>query len=73
VSASTFLCSFGAGFAHALAGEIEAMGVVDEAVEDGVGIGRVPEYHMMPLTLIGESLTLRLLTPVTPYLEPVYG
>ena len=45
---------------------------MDEAVEDGVGIGRVPEYHMMPLTLIGESLTLRLLTPVTPYLEPVY-
>jgi hypothetical protein len=27
----------------ALVGEIDAMGVVDEAVEDGVGIGRVAD------------------------------
>jgi hypothetical protein len=29
--------AFGVGFAQALAGEIEAMGVVNEPVEDGVG------------------------------------
>jgi hypothetical protein len=47
--------------------------VMCQAVEESGGHFGVPEYHMMPLTLIGESLTLRLLTPVTPYLEPVYG
>ena len=49
------------------------MGVVDEAVEDGVGVGRIPEYLMMPLILIGELLMFRLLIPITLFLGPVYG
>ena len=32
---------FGGGFAQAVAGQCEAMGVVDEPVEDGVGDGGV--------------------------------
>jgi hypothetical protein len=32
-----------------------------------------PEHLMMPLILIGESLMSRLLTPITLFLEPVYG
>ena len=31
------------GAAEALAGEVEAVGVVDEAVEDGVGVGGVAD------------------------------
>ena len=48
------------------------MGIVDEAVEDGVGVGGIPEYLMMPLILIGESLMFRLLTPITLFLGLVY-
>jgi hypothetical protein len=70
---SSFLCGLGAGFAQAVAGEIEAVGIVNEAVEDGVGVGRIPEYLMMPLILIGESLMFRLLIPITLFLGPVYG
>jgi len=33
---------------QAFAGEIEAMGVVNEPVEDGVGISRVAEHGAMP-------------------------
>ena len=40
--------AFGAGFAEALAGQAEAMGVVDEAVEDGVGDGRIGN-HVLPM------------------------
>jgi len=29
------------------------MGVVDEAIEDGVGIDRVAKYRVMPLTSKG--------------------
>jgi len=31
--ASTYLCCFGSGFAHALTVEVEAVCVVDEAVQ----------------------------------------
>jgi hypothetical protein len=50
-----------------------AVGVVDETIEDGVGDGWVPEYLMMPLISIGESLMFRFLIPITLFLEPVYG
>ncbi|GAN82219.1 hypothetical protein Aam_182_004 [Acidocella aminolytica 101 = DSM 11237] len=46
---------------------------MDEAVEDGVCVGGLPEYLMMPLISIGESLMPRLLTPITLFLGPVYG
>ena len=36
------------------------------------GLG-FPEYLMMPLISIGESLMLWLLTPITLFLGPVYG
>ncbi|GLR93524.1 hypothetical protein ACVMFA_007275 [Bradyrhizobium liaoningense] len=29
---------FGAAFSHAFSGELEAVGVVDEAIENGVGL-----------------------------------
>src|ERR1035438_7406955 len=35
--------SLAVGAAHALAGEVEAVGVVNEAVEDGVGEGRIAD------------------------------
>src|SRR5271154_1563904 len=35
--------SAGFGFSHAVSGEVEAVGVVDEAVEDGVGEGGVAD------------------------------
>jgi hypothetical protein len=46
---------------------------MDEAIEDGVGDGWIPEHLMMPLILIGESLMFRFLTPITLFLGPVYG
>jgi hypothetical protein len=46
---------------------------VDEPVEDGIGNGGVPEHLMMPLILIGESLMYRLLTPIIPFLAPLFG
>jgi hypothetical protein len=60
-------------FPEALAGQFDVVGVVDEAVEDGIGDGWVPEYLMMPLILIGELVMLRLSTLITPFLGPVYG
>ena len=45
----SILCSCSrSGSAQAVAGEIEAMGIVDEAVEDSVGIGRLAEHGGMP-------------------------
>ena len=35
------------GPAQAIAGEIDAMGIVDEAVENGVGISRIAD-HLVP-------------------------
>ena len=34
--------------AHAVSGHVEAVSVVDEAIEDGVGQGRVAD-HLVPL------------------------
>ena len=42
-----------AGAAQAFAGELDAMGVVNEAVENGVGVGGVAEYRRAPPFLIG--------------------
>ena len=36
------------GFTEALAGEAEAVGVVHEAIEDGVGNGRIGD-HVVPV------------------------
>jgi hypothetical protein len=44
------------------------MGVVNDAVEDGVGQGRIAEYHVMPWILSGESLRSGWLIPVTRFL-----
>ena len=46
----SILCSCSrSGPAQAVAGEIEAMGIVDEAVEDSVGIGRIAD-DLMPFS-----------------------
>ncbi|MHC2350349.1 hypothetical protein ACVMIL_011579 [Bradyrhizobium barranii subsp. barranii] len=37
---------FGAAFSHAFSGELEAVGVVDEAIENGVGDRGVPNGSM---------------------------
>jgi uncharacterized membrane protein required for colicin V production len=49
------------------------MGVVDEAVQNRVRVGWVPEHLIIPLILIGESLKFLLLTPITRFLGPFYG
>ena len=40
--------ALGGTLAHALASEVEAMGVVHEAVEDGVGNGWIGD-HLVPM------------------------
>src|SRR6266540_509988 len=44
---SSFLILFAAGPAHAFAGEFDSVGVMDQAIEDGVGIGRIAD-DLMP-------------------------
>jgi hypothetical protein len=34
--------------AHRVAAQLDAVGIVDKAVEDGVGIGRIAEHNAMP-------------------------
>ena len=41
------------GSPHALAVEIDPVGVMDQAVEDGVGVGRVTEHRGILQFLIG--------------------
>jgi hypothetical protein len=42
---------FGAGLApHGLAGQFDAKGIVDEAIEDGIGVGGIAD-HLMPSCL----------------------
>ena len=41
-------CLFGLGFAHGFAAQLDAISVVDEAVENGVGIGGIAN-DLMPL------------------------
>jgi hypothetical protein len=36
-----------------VAGEIDPVRVVDDAIEDGVGIGGLPEHRRMPQLLTG--------------------
>jgi hypothetical protein len=36
-----------------VAGEIDPVRVVDDAIEDGVGVGWIAEHHRMPLLLTG--------------------
>jgi hypothetical protein len=38
----------GAVAAHRPALELEAIRLVDEAIQDGVGVGGIAEYFMMP-------------------------
>ncbi len=45
--------TLGGGFAQALALEDEPVGVVHEAVENGIGDGWVDEHRRMPLLLVG--------------------
>ena len=35
--------------AHRVAPQLNAVGIVDKPVEDGVGIGRITEHHRVPL------------------------
>ena len=42
------LCGPRAGLAETFAGKLDAVCVVNEAIENGVGIGRIA-HHLMPL------------------------
>ena len=42
--------------AQALAGKFDPVSVVDETIEDGVGVGGVPDHRMMPRLSMGWSL-----------------
>ena len=46
--------------------------LVSEAIQDRVGVRRITEYRMMPLTLIGESLRSRSLIPTIHCLGAAY-
>jgi len=46
------------------------MGTMDDAAEGRITQSGIPEHHMMPLILIGESLVFRLLTSIIPVLGP---
>jgi hypothetical protein len=50
---SRLLVLLSSGPAHALAGQFDAVGVVNEANQDRVGVGRGAEAFMMPSFLIG--------------------
>jgi hypothetical protein len=43
---SSLLVLFAACPAHAFAGEFDAVGIVNETVQDGVGIGRIADYFV---------------------------
>ena len=53
---------------QAVAFEVEPMGVVDEAIEDSVGIGGVAEHGRLLQSSIGSFLTSRSRIRGTPYL-----
>jgi transposase len=56
----SILCGwFRPGPAQAVAGEIDAVRVVHEPVEDGVGVGRIPEPRRLPPFLTGWCPTSR--------------
>src|SRR6266478_5758107 len=43
---SSLLVLFASCPAHAFAGEFDAVGIVNETVQDGVGIGRIADYFV---------------------------
>ena len=45
-----------AALAQALSGELDAVGIVDEAVEDRVGVSRIPKHRRLPSLLMGWCL-----------------
>ena len=52
------------GPTQALAGEFDAMSVVDETIQDGVGVGWITGHLWMPQRLTGESLRSGSLTRI---------
>lgn len=49
---------------HAFSGELQAMSIMNEAVQDSVAQGWVTEHDRVPLFLSGSCLTLRSLTRI---------
>lgn len=47
-----FVRGYSAAFSQALAGQFDAVGVVNEPIEDGVGNSGVPSNFMMPSSSI---------------------
>src|ERR1039458_10019734 len=43
---SSLLVLFASGPAHAFVGEFDAVGVVNETIQDGVGMGRIADYFV---------------------------
>ena len=52
-------------FAQALTGKFDAVGVVDEAIQHGVGDRGITDHRRIPHFLMGIYLTSRLQTLVT--------
>ena len=48
-----FVIHFGDGFAHGLPLEFEAVGVMDDAIEDGICEGRVAEFQIRVAVMNG--------------------
>ncbi len=57
---------------QAFATQFDPVGVVDDAIEDGVGQSRITDHLMMPRKLIGESLGSESLTRVIPCMAVAY-
>ncbi len=58
----------GAFPAHALSGQVDTRGVVDEAVQDGVGVGWITKRRQMPRRWMASSLWSRSLTLAVPFM-----
>ena len=65
---STSLGWFRTCSAETVAGQVEAVGIVDEAIEDGVGVGRVPEHRRMPSSSTGLCPRSRSRIRITPFM-----
>src|ERR1700682_2247984 len=65
---SSLLVLFASCPAHAFAGEFDAVGIVNETVQDGVGIGRITVHGRAPQSSIGWCPMSRLLTRDIPCL-----
>lgn len=55
---------FGVAFSHTFAGKLEAVSVIDEALEDSGGVGWVTEHTRAPLFLNGSCLMSRSLSRI---------